>query len=245
MKIAVVSTGRSRCTLLARYLHTLHPDFEFCKEFYTLATWENKFNIIELTEELLSKENYIVKIMAMNLSEDYSVSDFKFEQYDHLHLAERYDFFEQCCSWIIARTHDLYHLHPNIPKSGYEEFDFLRRQQNKLKLEKIKEYAEYVDIYLKMKKYLIDNKLDFTVHTYEDINQFSNKQDAIKDSNLNYSKMITNYHLKDEVNALFNKHFSYENVTSDLESFNRELEGVKGLRSLGNFANKMTAKWSK
>lgn len=246
MKIAVVSTGRSRCTLLGYYLHTLHSDLEFVREFYTEASWHGKFDVVELTEELLAKENYIVKIMSFNLHfDEHSPSDFKFEEYDQLHLIERHDFFQQCCSWHIARTHRHYHQHSDVETHDAKTFNIIRQQEGKIQLDKIKEYAKYVESYLKFKKYIIDKNLDFKLYTYEDAKQFDKKQNAIQDSNLDYSKMITNYHLKDEVNALFNKHFSYENVTSDLASFNRELEGVKGLRSLGNFASNMAAKWSK
>ena len=34
MKIVVVSTGRARCTLLAKYLHVSHDGLEYCGEFY-------------------------------------------------------------------------------------------------------------------------------------------------------------------------------------------------------------------
>ncbi len=245
MKIAVVSTGRSRCTLLAKYLHAIHPDFEFCKEFYTEASRDGDYDVIKLTTELLSKEDFVVKIMAGNLIEGYSVSDFKLEEYDEIYLAERHDFFEQACSWYIARTYGAYHLWPDLPASGPEKFDIIRRHRSNLPLQKIKDYAKYVDTYLKMKQYLVDHGLEFTLYTYESIKQFDEYQDTIRDSNLNYSELITNYQLKEEVNNLFNKYFSYENMTGDLESFNRELENVAGLRSLGSFANKMTSLWNK
>lgn len=250
MKIAVVSTGRSRCTLLARYLHTIHSDLEFCKEFYTEPALEGDYDIIRLTNELMVKEDFIVKIMAMNLTNEYTVSDFRLEEYDEIYLAERHDFFEQACSWHIARTYEVYHLwtsgdSPGALRSGPEKFDIIRRTKSNLPLQKIKEYASYVDIYLRIKRYLVDHNLKFTLYSYESIKQFDEYQDTIRDSNLNYSELITNYHLKEEVNALFNKHFSYENMTSDLVAFNRELEDIKGLRSLGNFANKMAAKWNK
>ena len=70
MKIAVVSTGRSRCTLLAKYLHAMHPDLAFCGEFYnsntisifykvtlsTLNGWYTYYKIDLKTSILLSTE---------------------------------------------------------------------------------------------------------------------------------------------------------------------------------------------
>ena len=249
MKIAVVSTGRSRCTLVALYLHTLHSDLEFCREFYTEATWKGNYELVSLTDELMAKENFIVKIMGLNLFEDYEEYDpsvFRFEEYDEIHLVERYDFFEQCCSWYTARTSKMYHHRSDVDNSEEQAqaFNFLRKQKKKIKLEDIKEYAEYVDIYLKYKRYIIDNNLKFTLHTYEGAKEFDKKQSILEDTNLNYSDIITNYHLKDDINALFNECFSYEDPTSDLDTFNQKVGDIKGLRSLQSFANKMSAKWS-
>lgn len=245
MKIAVVSTGRSRCTLVGHYLHTLHSDLEFCNEFYTDATWENKFELVSLTDELMAKENFIVKIMSLNLQEGYDPSVFRFEEYDELHLVERHDFFDQCCSWLTARVNGVYHYRPNSEKNGDQAFNFIRTQKNKLKLENINLFAKYVDTYIRYKRYIIDNNLKFTLHTYESSKEFDNKQQVMKDSNLNYSEIVTNYHLKDRVNELFNECFSYENVTSDLESFNNRISDMPGFRSLQSFASQMTKKWNK
>ena len=81
------------------------------------------------------------------------------------------------------------------------------------------------------------------MYTYEDAKQFDKKQSVVEDSNLDYSTMIKNYHLKDTVNEIFNKHFSYENVTYNYEAFCDEISEVKGLRTLHSFANKMSQAW--
>jgi hypothetical protein len=245
MKIAVVSTGRSRCTLVAFYLHTVYSELEFCREFYTESSWEYKLDLVSLTDELMDKENFIVKIMSLNLYEGYEPSVFKFEEYDELHLVERHDFFEQCCSWYTARMNKLYHLRNDSENSGEKEFGYIRKQKNKIKLEYIKEYAEYVDRYIKLKRYIIDNNLKFTMHTYESAKEFDKKQSVIEDSNLNYSDLITNYQLKDDINALFNECFSYDNLTSDLDSFNTRVGNIKGLNSLQSFAKQMNTRWNK
>jgi hypothetical protein len=244
MKIAVVSTGRSRCTLVALYLHELHRETEYCREYYTELNWEGKSDLVSLTEELMQKENFVIKIMSCNLYEGYDPSVFRFEEYDELHLIERHDFFEQACSWHIARLTNLYHLRNDIENSGAKEYDGVRKLRSKVTLGNIKEGAEYVDTYIKFKRYIIENNLKFTLHTYESAKEFDKKQSVTEDSNLNYNELITNYHLKDEVNALFNECFSYENLTSDLVTFKRKVSEVKGLRSLQSFANKMTKVWN-
>ena len=248
MKIAVVSTGRSRCTLLAKYLHTLHEDLEFCGEFYTDATWSDRVDSLELvslTNELFAKENYIVKVMSLNLYETYDPSVFRLEEYDQIHLVERYDFFEQCCSWKIARTENIYHLRDDYPKITEKDINAIRQHRYKLKADDIALYAKYVDTYLQMKRHIVDRNLTYTLHTYESAKEFDKKQAVLHDTNLNYSEIVSNYHLKEEINKLFNAHFSYEDSRSDLNSFTATLNETPGFRSMQSFANKMAAKWSK
>ena len=129
MKIAVVSTGRNRCTLLAKYLHATHPELEFCGEFYNagrdsegnptdpgersiINQARNMQNLSELTDELLAKENYVVKIIAISLTYDNNLDPalLKLEEYDQIHFIERHDFFEQCCSWEVSLTTGAFHL---------------------------------------------------------------------------------------------------------------------------------------
>ena len=105
--------------------------------------------------------------------------------------------------------------------------------------------ANFVDLYLKIKKYVVDNHIPHSVHTYESAKQFDKRQNELIDSNLNYSELITNYQLKEEVNKLFNQYFSYNNMTSDPAAFNAAISQVEGLRSLQSFADKMAAKWNK
>jgi len=236
MKIAVVSTGRSRCTLLAHYLHTLHPDLEFVREFYVESNQQGKHNLVELTQELFEKENYIVKIMSFRSDEGliYGPEVFKFEEYDEVHLIERHDFFEQCCSWEVAHNTKIYHhttiAQDNISKSTYH-LSQLHIYQNALKIER----------YLDIKRYLNSNDIPYTLHTYESAKAYSDKQSVLKDSNRNYGELVINYHLKDKINELFNQYFSYENITSDLESFNRDLLDYNNLR-LRLFVSNMVAR---
>jgi hypothetical protein len=245
MKIAVVSTGRSRCTLLGYYLHTLHNDLEFVREFYTEASMEQRYDVIELTEELLAKENYIVKIMALNMYDGYEPRDFKFEEYDQLHLIERHDFFQQCSSWHVALTYQYYHQRSDRETHSEKTFNMIRQQKSKIHLDKIKNYAKFVEAYLRFKEYIIDKNLDYKLYTFEDAKQYGDKQTVVQDSKLDYSTMIKNYHLKDTVNEIFNKHFSYENVTYDYKAFCDEISEVKGLSSLQSVANKMRLSRSK
>jgi hypothetical protein len=269
MKIIVVSTGRARCTLLAKYLHILHDDLEFCGEFYnaqqakldrqvekfavtpsmrkdflTDPTGEN-IDLVKSTNALFDKENFLVKLMALCLDFDKNQdpSVFRLAEYDQIHFIERHDFFEQCCSWEVSTKEKVFHL-TNDPEIG-KEFSNIRQRKYKISPERIEHAATFVDLYLKIKKYATDNNLPYTVHTYESAKQFDKTQNELVDAKLDYSELITNYHLKEEVNKLFNKYFSYNDMTSDPAAFKAAISQVEGLRSLQSFADKMAAKWKK
>ena len=272
MKIVVVSTGRARCTLLAKYLHISHDNLEYCGEFYNskqknleklekLEKFEVtpakiggrfltvpdslKIDLVESTNALFDKENFLVKLMALSLDFDKNQdpSVFRLAEYDQIHFIERHDFFEQCCSWEVSRKEQIFHL-TNDPKRE-KEFNNIRKRKYKLSASQINHAANFVDLYLKLKKYAVDNHIPHTVHTFESAKQFDKTQNELVDSNLNYSELISNYHLKEEVNKLFNKYFSYDDMTSDPEAFNTAISKVEGLRSLQSFADKMAAKWNK
>lgn len=267
MKIAVVSTGRNRCTLLAKYLHTTHPDLEFCGEFYN-AERDDESNPIEpgergsaihspsmrtlsdLTAELLAKENYVVKIIAISLTYD-DIPDpavFKLEEYDQIHFIERHDFFEQCCSWEVSMATGVFHLKSDDQPGSLarkQEFDAVKQRTFKISSSRIFYSAESVELYLKIKRYVTDNNLPHTLHTYESVKQFSKNQTGLVDAKLNYSELISNYKLKEEVNAVFNKYISYNDMTTDMKSFKAAIGEIAGIRSIQSFANKMAAKWNK
>ncbi len=269
MKIVVVSTGRARCTLLAKYLHILHDDLEFCGEFYNaqqakLDRQVERFavtpsmrkdfltdptdatiDLVESTNALFDKENFLVKLMALSLDFDKNQdpSVFRLAEYDQIHFIERHDFFEQCCSWEVSRKEQIFHL-TNDPKRE-KEFNNIRKRKYKLSASQINHAANFVDLYLKLKKYAVDNHIPHTVHTFESAKQFDKTQNELVDAKLDYSELITNYHLKEEVNKLFNKYFSYDDITSDPKAFNAAISQVEGLRSLQSFADKMAAKWNK
>jgi hypothetical protein len=264
MKIAVVSTGRDRSTLLAKYLHATHSDLQYCGEFYNAGRDNDgnpvdpgepevdteprtMRNLAKMTDELFTKENYIVKILAVSLTyEEYpDPSVFKLEEYDQIHFIERHDFFEQCCSWEVSMTTGLFHLKSDSSSVRKQNFDQIKRRPFKLPLSRILASAETVDLYLMIRRYVTDNNLPHTIHTYESAKQFDQKQQELVDTKLNYSEIITNYKLKDEVNAVFNKHISYDDMTSDLTSFNAAISDVAGIRSIQNFASKMASKWNK
>ena len=220
MKITIVGAARSRSTLLLYYLHTLNQHLTNYSEFYTAANHEGNSNLASISEKLLQQDNYIVKIMGHNVAPGFTPNVFHFEKYDQIHLIERNDFFEQACSAHVANTIKMWQI-------DEQRISLLRQQiQDKnfiLSWQSILGQGMNIANYLEMKKYLLENNIPFTLHTYEGAESYSKCQSETIKSGIDYSSIITNYHLKEKINLLFNKCFSYSKAESNLELFSAEL----------------------
>lgn len=228
MKIAIIGSGRSRSTLLARYLHNQNKNLIFHDEYYTHAIRKGEYDLTNITTELFKDNDFIVKIMSHNITMDTNLSVFMINQYDEIHLIERHDFFDQCCSWQVCIQTDIWHLSPGCNVSGENQYDEIKQQKFTVDLYTILGHANSVSNYLKMKKYLNENDIPYKLHTYESAKKYGIQQYTISTSNLRYNNIITNYELKESVNLLFEKYFSYENASCDLEQFSAEVRAKFG-----------------
>ena len=204
MKIVVVGAPRTRSTVLANYLHARHQDLKFYNEYYTYAIASGNQNLAGLADSLSIDSNHIVKLMSSNLLPDYTPEVFKLKEYDQIHLVERYDFFDQCCSMQVCRDTGIW----NNPEA-------ITQQQFTLTADTIAFQARNVSNYIHIKKYLLDNNIPFNLYPYYVLDQFSSKEHR----GLEYKSLITNYRLKYKINALFNACFSYHDIKSELDSF--------------------------
>jgi hypothetical protein len=189
-------------------------------EYYTYAIDKNSnVSISDLSKTLMEKSDFIVKILSHNSLSANHPKDFYFEQYDKLFLIERPDFFNQCCSLEFAGKFNLWHRR-KLSKE-YEKFSSVRFPLSK---HMIDYQANGVAKYLDMKKHIIDNKLDYVLHDYDDF--ASVPKAIIADTNLNYSEIFDNYEIKDKVDNLFSECFSYETCKYDLCLFQQELSKI-------------------
>jgi hypothetical protein len=217
MKIVVIAAARSRSTLLTYYLHTLN-DVKPVGEYYTYSVNKGNINLEDITKSLFAEGKFITKIIGHNLIAEYTPDVFKLEEYNQIHLIERYDFFEQCCSMLVAKTLKIWHVRYN-DNSKLKQHALLRNRKFTLTVDTIMSQGKDVMRYLEIKKYLIDNNIPFTLHTYDDAIHYAEYQRLIEKNNISYDSVITNYHLKKQVNSLFNEFFCYEKSESDLETF--------------------------
>ncbi len=225
MKIAVVAAARSRSKLLSLYLHSLNPELSSYDEHYTFEINKGNTDLESITKSLVKENNYITKIMGHNLVSGYSPEVFEYKVYDQIHLIERYNFFDQCCSVHVSKNTGIWHL-MNTDTLKLKQHVVIKKQHFTLTRATIQEQSQTVAKYLTIKKYLLDNDIPFTLHTYNEAVNYSVFQSKILPNDINYQSIITNYHLKDRVNSLFNEYFCYENAESDLESFIDKLSTI-------------------
>ena len=217
MKIAIIGVARSKTTALTAKLGLEHPDHVCLYEYYTRNLVAGvPFN--DISNELKNTENYIVKILSHNMFDrEDQINGLNLEMYDKIFLIERPDFFNQCCSLQISSETKVWHQAGN-KEDRYGE---IRKKKFFLDKETILYQARGVQVYMMMKKYLIENQIPFTLHEYVD-----NIVPAtvIADPHLDYPKLIINYALQDAVDQNFNINFNYETLLCNYTNFARELE---------------------
>ena len=218
MKIVVIAAARSRFSLLSYYLYTLNSNINTCGEFYTECVKKGNTKLEDITEQLFAKGDYITKIMGHNLLAEYTPNVFKLGDYNQIHLIERYDFFDQCCSMLVANALKIWHLRDN-DNSRLKQHALIKNRNFTLSSGTIYGQGHNVARYLEMKKYLVSNDIPFTLHTYDNAIEYSEQQTSIIKNNISYDSIITNYHLKTQVNSLFDEYFCYKKAESDLDSF--------------------------
>lgn len=223
MKIIIVGVARSRSELLTEILASQHPDHECLYEHYTHRQKKSNYDARKITCDLSDKNNFIMKILGHNLIDD--PASFGLMMYDQIHLIERYDFFDQCCSLHVSATTKTWHMRKHNQEFFKSRYKMINASLFRLKKEDILFVADSISRYLSVKKYLIDNKLSFTLHTYDDLASSMATVDVI-DPMLDYKKLFINYHLKDEINRLFHKHFDYSIMRNDFVDFAHDIESL-------------------
>lgn len=223
MRIAVVGSSRTRSTLLTFYLQSINSNIKRYDELYTREFAVGNSDLVEITNRLLDDDNYIIKIMDYNLLPAYEPDVFRLQEYDQIHLIERYDFFEQCCSLQISYDTNIWHIKTSDVNPRLKQRFMITNRQYALSARTVLELARNITCYMTIKKNLIENNINFTMHTYDEAAKYGNLQKTLVDNRLDYPSLITNYHLKAEINSLFEQCFSYNDTSSKLDHFTLEL----------------------
>jgi hypothetical protein len=213
MKIAIIGVARSRTTVLTELIRTMHPDLIGFHEFYTYRLDRN-FLFENITPELMKNDDFIVKIMSHNIfNYENKIDLLQLEKYDQLYLIERPDFFHLCCSLQVAKDSNIWHK-----KYNSTIYDKIHDRKFLLNRDTILAQARGVGTYIQIKKYLLDNNINFVLHPYDDtFDQVS--KNTMQNPNLDYPNIIENYSLKDEIEQNFKDNFNYTTLYHDYENF--------------------------
>ncbi len=216
MKIAILGTSRGRTTVLYYKILNQYPSLTSMYEFFNINLKNKSF--IETSNILSPMDNYIIKILTHDLFHtDSTIEQLNLENYSLIYMIERPDFFHQCCSLEFSSYHNIWHQ----TIQGKNRYDAINKISIKLQLDTILFQAKGVHKQIEIKKYLIENKIKFEINDYND--PIFNKSKQVIDPKLNYENFITNYDCKELVESLFKKHFNYDTLKNDLDSFNEEL----------------------
>lgn len=234
MKIAIISTARSRSTALASYIAKQHYDLEYLWEVYTDGLTKGR-TIMDMTHDVFStKTNFVIKILGQNISVDQKLPGFVgnnniispkqlcLKDYDDIHLIERHDYFHQVCSYHVAQIGGVWNQLKTRSIDRFAEVADKKFNINKLLTNNIT--GDIVG-YLTIKKYLIDNNIPFKLYESElDLTKEISDQASTVANDLNYELMVHNYHLlKPEFNSRFAKYFNYKTCMHNYHALTNEL----------------------
>lgn len=166
--------------------------------------WDLYFDKIKkLTDDLINKDNYSIKIfsnilISPDLKQIFTDIDFlQFKKYDRVYFLYRKNIIDLIISQILARRINkfLYTSENSIPLIGYQEP--LDLTQNKI-LREIDYIIASLIIHDKIKNYLIKEKINFVELEYNDIpdylkNQFPKINSDYKEIGIDYSNVLKNY----------------------------------------------------
>lgn len=233
MNILLLGTPRSKSSIFAEVLSRKYDAYIYSEPFLmvdnhhiTDSKLSKKQFITEVMKVFNKKlshqnKNQIIKLHCGNLGGLIQyIDDLNIGMYDHVYMIERYDFFEQACSVLTAQIN---HNWTNTLISRQKDYS---NNKNYTLDKNVIEYLMFeVREYLKIKKYLLDNKIPFTLEKYENLPK-SISSNRTKPSLVEYSKTISNYHIKDEINSCFFKHFNYDSCHHDSAGFLKDIDKI-------------------
>lgn len=224
MKIGIIGSARSRSTLLTEIIQLENLNIPCYYEYYV----HTKNHPIEtLTNVLFNKNEFIVKILGHHL-ENNDVRLLNLEKYDQLHLVERHDFFNQCCSLQVVYDNKIW-----LSRNNSSEYDHIKLKKYYLEKRTIEYMAKDISNYLKIKKYLIDKNINYKLYNYDSIVSDKVSENILQDPKLEYQQIINNYDLHDQINECFSKYFSFQTCDYNLNTFLQKITvNIKNMKMI-------------
>jgi len=198
----------------------------------------SKSSIKNITEYIhrTRKDNFIVKIMGENLGKNLGrdISEFNLKNYDLIYFIERKDFFDQCCSFQVCWNYDVWN---NNHSEKYQKlYEKIQTEHLTLSKKAILNQAHSIYNYIILKKYVINNTIPF-VQKYYESETFDSNID-VRETNLCYENIFTNYNIKESINLIFDATASYENLYFDIVKFIKNLHIIDFYRDSNHLSIK-------
>lgn len=205
MNIAIIGAARTRSTVLTEKIKRNNPLIKCHYEHYTKAFNLGQTDMVEIADTLF-QQPHIVKILGHNMREPYGPSVFRLNEYAEIHLIERTDFFDQCCSLQVCLSAGVWTMLKYKPEL-IEQYKEIRNQTFTLEQATIDQMMVDIERYIRIKTYLNENNIPFKLYSYEaEPIEYSLN---ISHAKLDYPTMITNYSAKDDVQRQFNQIVNY------------------------------------
>jgi len=203
MKILVIGSARTRSTVLVEMLHEENPKLKCLYEYYTY----NYQNTVEDNTKIIhSYKQFILKILGHNIKSEKEITKLQLETFDKIYLINRKNYLHQCCSLQVSLSSKIWH------NRNDNAFDKIKDLQYELNMTTVEAIINDITNFCNIQTYLQDNNIPYQYYWYENLFDLIDvPQKKIQESNLEYSKIISNYEeYKHICDNIFNKKFIYK-----------------------------------
>ena len=243
MKIAVLGCARTGTSALCQQLKIKNDPIILLQESINIS-FESKVKLFsniyqdkelferKIREHLIKEHNsylqgnfsYIIKFLGHHFTGmGKLLPEMKPALYDQIHLIERKNLWDQICSHCVA-SNENHWLANEIKPSTLIRQKQVAEKSFQVDKSIIERTAWDLCNYIEMKRYLIDNNVDFSQHYYEDDEFQKEKIGPYHKNFYDYGKMITNYDIGEQIVSILMKHISIENLKFDYGAIHQELE---------------------
>lgn len=243
MKILVIGSARTASSALCEYLKINNEPIQNLGE-YISHKYKNQYlsllnilhdinkvnlrlqkSIVYESNELVTNiPNYILKILGCHLGGfSLHIKAIQPEKYDKIYCIERHDFFNQVCSHTIANTENVWHKRLDSPEI-LEKYNDIKNKNFTVDSGHIIGIAYDIAHYLKCKRYLLTNKINFEqVYFTDPIFTVNSPIGRYSKNDLDYGSIVSNYEISTDINQIFLKYFDYNSLYHDFENFQHEI----------------------
>lgn len=243
MKILVVGSARTASSALCEHLKINNCPMENFGEYLSHRyknQYQSLFNILrdnnkvnlriknsirqETNNLFATVPNYILKVLGCHLGGlSFLFKEIQPEKYDKIFCIERHNFFNQVCSHSVAIKSNIWHRRLDLPEI-LQKYESIKNTTFTIGSMNIITMAYDIAHYLKCKKYLLDNEINFEQVYFTDYIFQNNLHIGNYGKNdFNYNNLVSNYKIGKDIDEIFLKHFNYNTLYHNFENFQHDV----------------------